>query len=637
MASDDPTLLSDKFEFLTPFKGPIRKNEFLQSCAMEEFEGVNPSFSHFRVDPYDPVRVWVDVLPSGNGYQGCPQAMSFAFDEEGFCDRITSSFVMDPSIGNGGGLGGPEGYKYATGQASLDILTRPWARVVGRARKQVLAPLTGVGVDDYVTPEQVKAKESAPSGSLSIESVQQSGMLQSKPVENLSELRASSEISVPKAPQLPTTPPPPAVVEKQSEIIERQAKATEEEARLKRQGADEAKLLIAEVEEAEKRALEARIKLAKLEAERAESERRLKEAQAQRAARMVELEQEKIAAAEARQAKQDQLRNKAEQTSKAVAQSPPMNSVANPVESAAEKARALLAEVNAKRAAKLETDRAAAEKRAKEMEKKRKSQAEEKQKKQEVERALLAKKKAESDAKRAAAAEAKRKQAEKLKADIEKKTAMKRAQSLMSSQKTAQNLKAQTAEKRRKQEAQRAEMLRKKQEAQRERVATAAAAANKKKLGTAPARSAEKKKGTIRSKTGEGSDDVKEAELKAKRIQDAEAAKERQRAALEALQNAVSRATVSLFGLAGGQPKANEEEEKQSPFAAQAKTPSGAPKGVPVLKRWRKTKDGAITGMVYGSSSFSDGDRVTTSPIAFGKVSKGEVVKTGSGSKYYLS
>jgi hypothetical protein len=43
-----------------------------------------------------------------------------------------------------------------------------------------------------------------------------------------------------------------------------------------------------------------------------------------------------------------------------------------------------------------------------------------------------------------------------------------------------------------------------------------------------------------------------------------------------------------------------------------------------------------VTGIISGSSSFRDGEKVTTSRIASGRLAPGEVVRTGSGSRYYL-
>jgi hypothetical protein len=106
----------------------------------------------------------------------------------------------------------------------------------------------------------------------------------------------------------------------------------------------------------------------------------------------------------------------------------------------------------------------------------------------------------------------------------------------------------------------------------------------------------------------------------------------------EALKDAQPRATFSLFGF-GGQ---TEEPEPASPAKKVAagsvkKSVRSAPRGVPTILNWRKNRDGSITGKITGSASFSEGEKVTTSPIATGKIDGGEIVKTGSGSRYFLS
>ena len=62
-----------------------------------------------------------------------------------------------------------------------------------------------------------------------------------------------------------------------------------------------------------------------------------------------------------------------------------------------------------------------------------------------------------------------------------------------------------------------------------------------------------------------------------------------------------------------------------------------APRGVPTLKRWKRNNDSSITGFISGSPRFKEGEKVTTSPITNGAISSGEVVKTGSGSSYFLA
>jgi hypothetical protein len=99
LGADDTSLLSNGFSYLTPLVGPIGKGQFLEEYAAKEFGGCVPECSHFRVDPYDPYRVWVDIKISGPGLECPPQAFSFAFDDDGFCTRITGGAVLDPSIG----------------------------------------------------------------------------------------------------------------------------------------------------------------------------------------------------------------------------------------------------------------------------------------------------------------------------------------------------------------------------------------------------------------------------------------------------------------------------------------------------------------------------------------------------------
>merc|ERR1711935_1083017 len=62
-----------------------------------------------------------------------------------------------------------------------------------------------------------------------------------------------------------------------------------------------------------------------------------------------------------------------------------------------------------------------------------------------------------------------------------------------------------------------------------------------------------------------------------------------------------------------------------------------APKGVPSLSGWKKNRDDSVSGLISGSPNFNEGERITTSPIESGKLEDGQVVTTGSGSKYFLN
>jgi len=138
-------------------------------------------------------------------------------------------------------------------------------------------------------------------------------------------------------------------------------------------------------------------------------------------------------------------------------------------------------------------------------------------------------------------------------------------------------------------------------------------------------------------------------QAKKKALEDLEAAKPRatinltrqrqereKKKAEEILSKARPQATISLFGLLGGDEPAPAPTPPTRQPATRKKQPQ-APRGVPTISRWRKNRDGSITGFISGSPNFSEGERITTSPIASGTPSSGEVVKTGSGSRYFLA
>ena len=104
MAALDPDLLSESFTFYGTMSGRIDKKRYIDMFAANMFGGAEPDMTHFRVDPYDPYRVWVDVrsygqFEDGEVFETPPQSMSFTFDDDGFCSRITGEAIMDPSIG----------------------------------------------------------------------------------------------------------------------------------------------------------------------------------------------------------------------------------------------------------------------------------------------------------------------------------------------------------------------------------------------------------------------------------------------------------------------------------------------------------------------------------------------------------
>ena len=112
--------------------------------------------------------------------------------------------------------------------------------------------------------------------------------------------------------------------------------------------------------------------------------------------------------------------------------------------------------------------------------------------------------------------------------------------------------------------------------------------------------------------------------------------KEREaKAAIEAIEKAKPRSTFSLFGLGLGDLDKESPPKKETKKAPSPKA-KVIPKGVPTLARWSVNRDGSISGFISGSPNFKEGERVTTSMIANGRIESGEIVTTGSGSRYFL-
>jgi len=116
------------------------------------------------------------------------------------------------------------------------------------------------------------------------------------------------------------------------------------------------------------------------------------------------------------------------------------------------------------------------------------------------------------------------------------------------------------------------------------------------------------------------------------------------KAAIKAVEKAKPRPTFSLFGLGSvgvdeGSPPKQQAVKPAPKKNAGKKAPAqkSAPKGVPTVSRWKMNSDGSISGIITGSINFDEGEQVTTSMITSGRIDQGEVVTTGSGSRYFLS
>jgi hypothetical protein len=209
---DDSTLLKggrNAFTFVSPYLGVVMcdRDVFLRKYARRIFGGpgiddelmddartndgviirsIELDLTHFRIDPYEPERIWVDVRPRipdrrqqqvspspGDStqsklpdlYEGVPESLSVTFDDDGYCIRFTAGAPIDVT-GNAGMLPGREGYKYAMGRPSLAVYTRPLPRILGRIQKRILQPITGFKVDEYrtndISEEQQNEKQAIP-------------------------------------------------------------------------------------------------------------------------------------------------------------------------------------------------------------------------------------------------------------------------------------------------------------------------------------------------------------------------------------------------------------------------------------------------------------------------------------------
>jgi len=124
---------AENFEFCAPVVGPIDKKEYLSALGTfkieDGFPDSNPNYHFFRVDPFEPDRVWFQTRKTGTHsgeFMGKPatgkalvfppEAYSLRFNEQGKVKEFTVGYPMDRRVGNTGGLGGAFGYFYGVGR-----------------------------------------------------------------------------------------------------------------------------------------------------------------------------------------------------------------------------------------------------------------------------------------------------------------------------------------------------------------------------------------------------------------------------------------------------------------------------------------------------------------------------------------
>ncbi len=143
---DEDKYLATDFRFCAPFVGGrtqrpgmndplpgLPRDEYLKALRsfdlLSAFPDMNNNYHAFRVDPFEPSRVWFQTRatathtgslfgqpPTGRQLQLPPQAFSMTFNEKGQVTLFNVGNVIDRTVGNTGGLGGAFGFFYATGQ-----------------------------------------------------------------------------------------------------------------------------------------------------------------------------------------------------------------------------------------------------------------------------------------------------------------------------------------------------------------------------------------------------------------------------------------------------------------------------------------------------------------------------------------
>jgi len=132
-SDDEPAdWFADDFRFVAPVVGPFGKDEFKDSLKSFElkkgFSDLSSNYHHFRVDPFEPNRVWFSVKfigsntgpimgrpATGKSVESPVQAHSVTFNEQGEITKLTIGYVLDKETGNTGGLGGVFGLLYGIG------------------------------------------------------------------------------------------------------------------------------------------------------------------------------------------------------------------------------------------------------------------------------------------------------------------------------------------------------------------------------------------------------------------------------------------------------------------------------------------------------------------------------------------
>jgi len=208
---EDSDLLSNEFTYLEPLMGPMDKERYIKVFSefnvREAVPDLDYQFQNYRIDPYDPYRVYIDTRARGTRtgaignnaapispsiYLAPPETMSLTFDNDGFCTRMTFAAPLDPLLGNTGLLGGVYGLLYATDTPENPLKTRTFNLLLNRAQKVALKAITKAEIDEYRLSD----------GRI---------ITGNKPIAQLTSSSNSNAISTTSLPKPPKLPAPPAI------------------------------------------------------------------------------------------------------------------------------------------------------------------------------------------------------------------------------------------------------------------------------------------------------------------------------------------------------------------------------------------------------------------------------------------
>lgn len=132
---DDDSVLADDFRFEFPVVS-LDKAAYLKAVRgfglKDAIPNLNANPYHWRVDPYEPNRVWFTTRTTGthtgtlkfagksypatgNNIYGAPECLSYVFNEDGKVKSFTGGYVMDRRCGNTQGMGALFGILAAIG------------------------------------------------------------------------------------------------------------------------------------------------------------------------------------------------------------------------------------------------------------------------------------------------------------------------------------------------------------------------------------------------------------------------------------------------------------------------------------------------------------------------------------------